>query len=116
MFVATVIICVLLAALTTSSALMKLSHRAPVVQSYARVGVPENRLDLLAFTLLAGAAGLVIGLFWPPLGIAAAGGLVCYFLAAIAAHIRARDTRRLAMPMMLALMAVAALTLRLVTP
>lgn len=111
MFLATAIVSATLAVLLVASACLKLSHRPRIVQSYARVGVPEHKLDLLAFVLLAGAAGLAVGLIWKPLGVAAAGALSCYFLVAIAFHVRARDLRHLAMPVLLELMALAALAL-----
>jgi xanthine/uracil/vitamin C permease (AzgA family) len=100
---------VLLAAVLVFAALRKLSHRPAVVASYARVGVPEDRLDLLAWILLAGAAGLVAGLAWPPIGIAAGIGLVAYFALAVAAHVRAGDLRNLPVPLALELLAVASL-------
>ncbi len=116
MTTATVLVCGLLAALLTASAFLKLSHRQQVVQGYARVGVPEDKLNALAFVLLAAAAGLILGLFWAPLGIAAASGVACYFAVAIAFHVRSRDIAHLAMPVFLDLMAIAALTLRLIAP
>jgi len=112
MFAAAATVSSLLAALLAFSAIRKLSHRPDVVATYTRVGVPEDKLDLLALVLLAGAAGLVAGLFWGPLGVAAAAGLVAYFLLAISAHIRADDTARLPTPAAIELMAVAALILR----
>jgi hypothetical protein len=115
MFVATVIVSGLLAALLAYSAGRKLSHRPEVVQTYARVGVPENKLDYLALILLAGAAGLTLGLFWAPIGIAAAIGVICYFILAVASHIRAKDTENLPTPLLLALIGAAALILRLAT-
>lgn len=105
------VISVLLAALLVFAAVRKLSHRPEVVASYTRVGVPEDRLDQLAWILLAGAAGLVAGLFWPPVGVAAGIGLVVYFLLAIAAHVRADDARNLPTPVALELLAVASLVL-----
>lgn len=45
----------------------------------------------LGLLLAAGAAGLLIGFAVPVLGIAAAGGLVIYFLCAVGAHVRAHD-------------------------
>lgn len=45
----------------------------------------------LGALLASGSAGLLIGLTVPVLGIAAAGGLVAYFVCAIGAHVRARD-------------------------
>ena len=38
-----------------------------------------------------GALGLLIGIFFPMIGIAAAIGLMLFFVAAIATHLRARD-------------------------
>jgi hypothetical protein len=45
----------------------------------------------LGTVLAAGAIGLLVGLALPPLGLAAAIGLVLYFVCAIGAHVRARD-------------------------
>jgi hypothetical protein len=115
MFVATTIVSVLLAATLAYAAVRKLSHRPEVVQSYARVGVPEEKLDYLAVVLLAGAAGLIVGLFLAPIGIAAAIGVVCYFVLALAAHIRADDIANLPTPAVIEVVAVAALVLRLAT-
>jgi len=112
MTVATAVVSLLLAALLAFSAVRKLGHRPEVVATYTRVGVPENRLNHLAAILLAGAAGLVIGLVWTPLGVTAAAGVVAYFVLAIAAHIRADDTEHLAPPLVIAVLAVAALLLQ----
>ena len=112
MFVATVIVSMLLAALLGFSAFNKLTRRQPFVDGYLRVGVPEDRLPLLAVILLAGAAGLLVGLVWPPAGIAAAIGLVCYFGLAILAHLRANDVKNLPAPVTLMIIAIVALVLR----
>lgn len=116
MNLATVIVSAVLAALLTWSAVRKLSHQPPVVDSYRRVGVPEDRLNVLAAILLTGAAGLLLGILWKPVGLAAATGVLCYFTLAVAAHVRARDTRRLPTPLTYAALAAAALVLRLATP
>ncbi len=112
MFVGAAVVSSLLATLLAFSAIRKFSHRPEIVATYTRVGVPEDKLDYLAVILLAGAVGLVVGLFWGPLGVAAAVGLVVYFLLAIGAHIRAHDTAHLPTPVVIELMAVAALVLR----
>jgi DoxX-like family len=114
-FLATAVLSSLLAAALGYSALRKLSHRPEVVRTYLRAGVPEDRLDQLAVVLLAGAGGLLLGLLWAPVGLAAAACLVVYFLVAVTFHIRAGDARNMATPLVLALMAGAALALRLVT-
>jgi hypothetical protein len=113
MFIAAAVVSSLLAALLAFAAIRKLSHRPDVVASYRRVGVPEDKLNALALVLLAGAAGLVAGLFWGPLGLAAAAGVACYFLVAITAHVRFRDLANILTPLVIELMAVAALALRL---
>jgi DoxX-like family len=115
MSAATIVVSSLLAAILAFSAVRKLSHREEVVQTYVRVGVPEDKLDYLAVILLAGAAGLILGLAWAPIGVAAGIGVVCYFLLAIAAHVRADDTGNLPTPLVIELVAVAALVLRLAT-
>lgn len=113
MFVATVIVASVLAAALTASAAMKLSHSPKVVEFYGSVGVPEDKLNYLAALLLAGAGGLVAGLFWPPIGVAAAACLILYFAGAIGFHLRARDLKGLPNPSLLLLAAIAALVLRL---
>lgn len=115
MSVVMVILTILLAAALVLSAYIKLTRREPYVQGYLRVGVPVSRLNQLAAILLAGAAGLLLGLLWPPLGVAAAAGVTAYFLVAIGFHIRARDMRNLVNPATLAALAAVTLSLRLVT-
>jgi uncharacterized membrane protein YbjE (DUF340 family) len=114
MTVAMIVVSVLLAALLVVTAARKLSHRDAVVATYRRVGVPEERLNLLAALLLAGAAGLIAGLWWPPVGVAAAAALVAYFLLAIGAHVRARDAANTPTPVVFLALAGAVLALYLV--
>lgn len=113
MFIATVIVTAVLAALLVLSAYIKLTRREPFVQGYLRVGVPEHRLPALAYLLLLGSAGLVAGLWWAPVGLAASIGLICYFTAAIAAHLRAGDARSLPTPVTYLALAVITLIMRL---
>jgi hypothetical protein len=113
MVLAATVLSVLLAAALAYSALRKLSHDEQVVQGYLRAGVPEDKLDHLAIVLLAGAAGLLLGLAWTPIGAAAALALTGYFLVAVAFHIRAGDAEHLPTPLVLALAAAAVLVLRL---
>ena len=115
MFAIAAVVSILLAALLVFAAVRKRSHRPEVVDSYARVGVPEERLDQLAALLLLGAAGLLVGLLWAPLGIAAAACLVLYFVLAVGAHVRHDDFANLAPPVVILLLSAAALALRLAT-
>ncbi|MGO9779255.1 MAG: DoxX family protein [Streptosporangiaceae bacterium] len=57
-----------------------------------RVGVPSSWLPTLGALKMAGAAGLLLGLLGIPyIGIAAATGLVLFFLGAIGFHLRAHE-------------------------
>lgn len=78
-------------------------------------GGAGGKLDYLAIILLAGAAGLILGLFWGPIGVTAAIGVICYFIVAIVFHIRADDAKNLPIPLMIAVLAAIALILRLTT-
>ena len=114
MFVATAIVSALLAAVLLVSARGKLVRDPAQMKTMAAVGFPEDKLWLLASAEIAGAAGLVAGLFWWPLGVAAAAGVIAYFVGAVASHLRVRDLKVPA-PVVLMLVAVAALVLRAVS-
>jgi DoxX-like family len=110
---ALVVVSLLLATLITFSAALKLTHRPKVVESYRTAGVPESWLNSLAALLLLAAAGLIAGLWWTVLGIAAAGGLIIYFVLAVAFHIRANDSAHAITPTVLAGVAVAVVALHI---
>lgn len=57
----------------------------------AEVGVPESWLPILGILKAAGALGLLVGIVVPPIGTAAAVGLIVFFVGAIIAHLRVRD-------------------------
>ncbi|MFW6694532.1 DoxX family protein [Streptomyces sp. MAR4 CNX-425] len=79
-----------------------------VLKNSAEVRAPAAALPYLATLKLAGAAGLVVGLAAVPwLGVAAGVGLVLFFLAAVAAHVRARVFHNIAFPGLYLLLAVA---------
>lgn len=62
-----------------------------VLANSAEVGVPRPWLPVLGALKAAGAAGLVLGLLGVRvIGVAAAIGLVAFFIGAIATHVRAR--------------------------
>src|SRR5918996_4931773 len=103
----------LLAALVAAAAIRKLTHHPRVVESYRRAGVPESWLNYLAAILLAGASGLVVGIWWTPIGVAAAAGLVGYFIGAVVSHVRAHDAGRVVTPIAYGVLAAVVLGLRL---
>jgi hypothetical protein len=91
MFVAYTVIAVLLALALLASAAAKLRRVPQLVDGLTGLGVPLGLFPFLAACEIAGAGGLVIGLWYTPLGIAAAIGLVLYFVGAVGAHLRGRD-------------------------
>jgi len=101
MTIALFVVTALTAGLLVYAAARKLSGRPEVIESYARVGVPAGRLPVLAVVLLCGAAGIVAGLVWRPLGIAAGLALTVYFVLALVAHARHRDLAHAAPPAIL---------------
>ena len=55
----------------------KLTGQPTMRQSTAHFGIPWSRYRLIWVAELAAAAGVVIGLWWHPLGVAAAAGWPC---------------------------------------
>ncbi|MBI4899751.1 MAG: DoxX family protein [Actinobacteria bacterium] len=116
MFIALVITTALLAVLAVNSAVMKLRKNEQVVTTiHGTVGVPMTALPILAGLEIAGAVGIVAGLWNAPLGIAAAAGLTAYFVGAVIGHLRVRDTKGVAMPLVPLALSIAVLVLRVVT-
>lgn len=111
MFTAAAALSIVLALISVLSAVGKLGRAAPVFDNLSRAGVPTRLFPVLAALLLAGAAGLVVGLWEAAIGIAAAACLTLYFIGAVAAHVRAKDDAFVP-PLSLALMAGLALVLR----
>jgi hypothetical protein len=54
--------------------------------------------------------------WYGPLGIAAAAGLALYFVGAIGAHLRKGDVKGIVTPVLILILAVAALILRATSP
>jgi uncharacterized membrane protein YphA (DoxX/SURF4 family) len=114
MFVVLAIVSAVLAAALLMSGGAKLTRQPTAMNGMTAVGVPTERVWMLAVLEIAGAAGLIVGLFWWPIGVAAAIGVVLYFVGAIVAHLRKRDPG-FAPPGVILVVAIGALVLRLVT-
>jgi hypothetical protein len=114
-FIATVVISTFLAALIAVAAVRKLGGDRELVDSYVRLGVSADQLVYLALVLLVGAAGLIVGLVWAPIGVVAAVGLIGYFVGAICVHVRAGDARHTPTPLAFGLLAALSLTMRIHT-
>lgn len=91
MQIASVVLSVLLALVAGFSALGKLQKKPQIMESMAHVGVKPNQIPVLAYLELAGALGLLIGLAYSGIGLAAAVGLSLYFVGAVVAHLKTKD-------------------------
>jgi uncharacterized membrane protein YphA (DoxX/SURF4 family) len=87
-FIATCVVVGLFAAVLLLSAYGKLTRDDKQIDTILKVGFPERYLWALAVCESAGAVGIVAGLFWRPIGIAAAIGVVLYFALAVVSHLR----------------------------
>lgn len=86
--------------------------RAEWVRTNMRAyGVPESWLTPLAVIKAIGGAGLLVGLAIPPIGVAAAAGLVVYFVGAVLTVVRARYYTHVGYPLPYLLLAAASLGL-----
>jgi len=111
MSLAYVIVGIVLALALLGSGAAKLAKAKSIVESITSLGVPLRVFPVLAALEFAGAIGLIIGIWWRPLGIAAAVGVVLYFLGAVSAHLRKKDIK--GMPGAGLLLVVSAVTLAL---
>jgi hypothetical protein len=89
---AEVIVTVLLAALFSFSSLIKLFGVRQSLAIRDHLGVEPVQWRLIGLLELAGVAGVLVGLVWPPIGVAAAIGLALLVLGAIVFHGRAHDS------------------------
>ncbi len=95
-------ISLLLAAACLLPAAGKLTGNPKMRQSAAHFGIPWPRYRLIGVAELAAAAGAVIGLWWHPLGVAAAAGMAL-LIGALITHCRAKDGGKEIAPALLGL-------------
>jgi len=106
----------LFAIMVTFSGLGKIRGDPRIVKViHETVGVPLRYFPLLAACEFAGALGLVLGIWWPPLGVAAGIGLVLYFVGAVVSHLRVGDFKGLGPATFMLVVAAGALALRVLT-
>jgi len=107
------VLSILLAALLMYSGIGKLRRVPRIVQViHELVGVPMNYFPLLSACEFAGAVGLVLGIWWPAVGVAAGVGLVVYFVGAIVAHLRVGDVKGIGPAAFFLALSMGALVLR----
>src|SRR5437762_14203140 len=111
MFITYIVVTILAAAAIIFSATLDFIRYAPILSNMAKVGVSESWITTLGILKAAGALGLLIGIGVPAVGIAAAAGLVLFFIAAIITHLRGHDYS-FGFAIVFLLLALAALVLR----
>jgi len=116
MGIAYLVITILLAAMVTFSGIGKIRRDPRIVQVIHQVvGVPMKYFRLLAACEFAGALGVVLGIWWPLLGVAGGIGLVIYFVGASVSHLRVGDVKGIGPAAFILVVASAALALRILT-
>jgi hypothetical protein len=113
MYTAYVIVTLIAAAANIYAATNDFTRVDMVVDNMSRLGVPESQMIPLGALKAAGAAGLLVGIGVPVLGIAASVGLILFFVGAIATAIRAHWYAHIPYPATFLLLAVASLALQL---
>jgi DoxX-like family len=98
----------LLAAVCLIPAAGKLAGQPKMRQSAAHFGIPWSRYRLIGVAELAAAAGVLAGLWWHPLGLAAAAGMALLLAGALITHRRAADSGKDTAPVLIALAVTAA--------
>jgi hypothetical protein len=115
MITAYLVVTLLAVAANTSSGVAALAHFKPILPGMVKAGVPESWLTFPIGTLkTAGAIGLLLGVIVPLIGVAAAIGIILFFVCAIYTHVRASDySPRFGLAIGFLMLAVAALVLEL---
>ena len=94
---------ILLAAACLVPASAKLLGHPKMQKSAAHFGIPWRHYRLIGVAELAAAAGVLAGLWWHPLGVAAAAGMAVLLTGALITHRRALDTAKEMAPALLTL-------------
>lgn len=113
MSTAHLVVTLLAAAMAGFSAASVFLRAKWVVQPLADYSVPRSWWTWLGTAKAVGAAGLLVGLFVPVIGVVAGIGLVLYFTGAVVTVVRARWYSHIPFPLVYAAPVVAALVLGL---
>lgn len=70
----------------------KLSGQKQMVEAAEHLGIPWERFRLIGLAEVLAAVGLLIGLFWTPLGVLAAIGMLIVTIGALYFHSRLHDS------------------------
>ncbi|MEU1347668.1 DoxX family protein [Streptomyces sp. NPDC005786] len=115
MFIAYVVVAILLSLLLLASARGDITRDPKITDNLKALGVPDSWFVPLGLIKIAGALGLLVGIAYRPLGVAAAIGVVLYFLGAVITHLRAGDKKGVGAPAVIMLVSVAPLVLGIAT-
>jgi DoxX-like family len=114
MDIAYMVVTIAAAAMVAFSGVGKLRRDPKIVHVvHEIVGVPLNYFPHLAACEIAGAFGLILGIWWPFLGMAAGIGLIVYFVGAIVSHMCVGDVKGIGPAAFMLIISVAALVLRI---
>lgn len=91
MQIAVVLVSIALAAYLAVAGIMNTFYLTPSREDAAHLRISSGLTRFIGCCLLAGAFGLIAGLFWPPLAIAAATGVLLLMIGAVLAHRRVGD-------------------------
>jgi hypothetical protein len=111
MSTAHIVVTILAAAWVGYSAAAVFLRAQWVVRALTDYGVPHSWWPWLGMAKAAGAAGLVVGLFVPVIGVMAGIGLVLYFTGAVVTVVRARFYSHIPYPLVFLAPVVAAMGL-----
>ncbi|HZE40330.1 MAG TPA: DoxX family protein [Stackebrandtia sp.] len=112
MYVAYLVVSLILIVALVFSAVACFARYPRVIENMERCGVPLSWVNTLGGLKALGALGLVVGYWMEWIAVAAAIGVIEFFVCAVYTHIWAKD-RGFVLPAGFGLMGVAALTLRL---
>ena len=89
--IATIVVTIVLAVLFTFSSSIKLLGVSQSLEIRDHLGVSPTLWRVIGILELAGVVGVLVGLAWAPIGVAAAIGLALLSVGAVAFHVRASD-------------------------
>jgi uncharacterized membrane protein YphA (DoxX/SURF4 family) len=101
MGVAEAAVSLILAGLITLTGLAKVTAHPSMQRNATHLGYSLRSFRVIGVIELAAAAALVVGMWWSPLAIAAAAGLVLLMVGAVVAHSRAGDSPAAGLPALL---------------
>jgi uncharacterized membrane protein YphA (DoxX/SURF4 family) len=115
-FIATVILSLLLAAVFTVAGIFKIVKNPSGADMADHLGFPMGGWKVIGWLEILAALGLLVGLYYAPIGEGAALGLALLMLGAVISHMRVRDAfSKVTLPLGLGVLAVITLLLRVET-